>query len=215
MRRRLFCMMVVMIGMLAVISDAEAKKGFYMSLGASYNSIQGDFDGTKGLEGDSDVIILPDIDNAVGIDIRGGYGINDQWAIEAELMSSQHDGTFERLTGDVGYLSFGVNAKYSFRSTQTVQPYLLAGISSNVLVIDKGAADISTGEVDDATLSGIGFNFGAGVDNYFNEHISLTFGVTYRFVDYTTAEGVHEDGAIDDGVDGSGFGVLLSTAFHF
>lgn len=212
-RKSLLLIAVVM--MFLVTSRAEAKSGFYMGLGAAYNTIQGDFDGVSVLGGGTEEIILPDPDNAVGIDVLAGYGISDAWAIELNFMSSGHSGTWAGRNGDVSYNSFSINGKYSFLPEGSVQPYLLFGFSYNALLIKDGAIDIFFGQVADATLSGSGFNAGVGIDNYLSPKVSLTLGIMYRYVDYTEAEGVHRSGTIDDGINGSGFSLLLATAYHF
>jgi opacity protein-like surface antigen len=200
---------------LTIISDAEAKQGFYMGLGAAYNTIQGDFNGRSGLKSATDVIILPKIDNAVGVDVRAGYGINDAWAIEFNLMVSEHDGTWAAFHGDVNFVSFSVNGKYNFAPSDMTQPYILFGIGGNRLLIKKGSENTSTRAVDDATLSGPGIKAGVGLDQYISPHVSLTLGVLYRYVEYTEAKGANQSGTIDDGVDGSGVSFMLTTAYHF
>jgi opacity protein-like surface antigen len=215
MYKKIVYLIVSFIITVTVISEAEAKKGFYMGLGATYNTIDGKFNGSGGLKSDTDTIILPDIKNALGVDIQGGYGINDAWAVELNLMVSEHSGKWSGLTGDVSYASFSINGKYSFRSSDMTQPYLLFGISNNSLVIKNGSKNTATGEVGDATLSGPGVNFGAGIDAYLTPHVSLTLGIMYRYVDYTDASGVDHSGSINDGIDGSGLSVLLTTGYHF
>jgi opacity protein-like surface antigen len=215
MNRKIVFILIAVVMVLMVNSDAEAKSGFYLGLGAAYNTIDGDLNGSGALLSDSDVIYLPDSNNAVGIDILTGYGINDWWAIELNLMSSAHRGRWGGLRGDVSYTSFSLNSKYSFSASSMTQPYLLLGISNNLLIFKKGARNTATGEVDDATLSGIGVNFGTGIDTYFTPQLSLTLGVMYRFVDYTEARGVDTSGTIDDSIDGSGFSIILTSAYHF
>jgi len=215
MYKKIVYVIATVIIMFTVISEAEAKKGFYMGLGATYNTIDGKFNGSGGLKSDTDTIILPDIKNAFGVDILGGYGINDSWSIELNLMVSEHSGEWSGLTGDVDYASFSINGKYSFRSSDMTQPYLLFGISGNSLFIKNGSKNTATGEVGDATLSGAGVNFGAGIDTYITPHVSLTLGIMYRYVDYTEASGVDHSGTIDDGINGSGVSFLLTTAYHF
>ncbi len=215
MNRKIILFVIAAVLVLAVFTDAEAKKGFYIGLGATYNTIQGDFNGNSGLQNETDVIIEPEIQSAVGIDIRGGYGFNDQWALELNLMSSGHNGEWMGRTGTVSYTSFSINGKYSFSSSDSTQPYLLFGISNNMLLIKNGATDTATGETGDATLEGAGVNIGAGIDQYLSQHMSLNLGVLYRFVDYTYASGVNRSGSIEDGVNGSGFSFLLTTAYHF
>ena len=215
MYRKSLFLLIAPIIMLAALSEAEARSGFYLGVGAAYNTIQGDFDGNAALQGATDIIILPDSDNAFGIDILAGYGFTDNWAVELSFISSRHSGTWQGANGDVSYSSFSINTKYSFESSNEVRPYLLFGISSNVLLINEGSIDAFTGEVGDATLSGSGINIGAGIDTYVTPNVSLTLGTLYRYVNYTRAEGVHESGSITDGVDGSGFSFLLITSYHF
>jgi len=130
-------------------------------------------------------------------------------------MRSVHSGNWQGLTGDVNYTGISINGKYRFPASNGTQPYLLYGISHNILLINKGSADISTGETGDATLSGSGFNLGAGLDECLDAQVSLTLGLMYRYVNYTKATGVNESGTIGSGLDGSGFSLLLSTAYHF
>ena len=208
--------LIAAIMVLTAVPDAGAKQGFYVGLGATYNTFESDFNGSAGvLQNGSEVINVPDIKNDFGIDVLGGYGITDQGAIELNLMHSWHRGRWSGQRGDVSYTSFSVNGKYSFLSSSMVQPYLLFGISGNVLLINHGSKNTFTGEVDDATLSGPGANFGAGIDAYLTPHVSLTLGAMYRYVDYTDASGVDHSGTIDGGLNGSGFSFMLTTAYHF
>jgi opacity protein-like surface antigen len=215
MQRKIFFLLIAAFLMLAGVRDAEAKKGFYLGLGTAYNTIHGDFTGSDGLQGGNEIIILPQITSAFGIDILAGYGINDQWAIELNLMSSKHSGSWTNLSGDVSYTSFSVNGKYSFIPSDAVQPYLLFGISNNVLLIKGGAKDTATGKVSDAVLQGLGLDLGTGIDRYLSPHVSLNLGIMYRIVDYTWATGVERSGKIDKAVNGSGFSFLLTGAYHF
>ena len=56
---------------------------------------------------------------------------------------------------------------------------------------------------------------GFGIDSYISPHVSLNIGALYRYVDYTDAEGVHHSGSIDKSLDGSGFSLLMTMAYHF
>lgn len=215
MSRKIVFLLMAVVMVLTGISVAEAKKGFYAGVGITYNTIEGDFNDSGGLRNDSEIIILPEIDNALGIDILGGYGINDQWSIELNLMSSGHRGAWGGLRRDVNYSSFSVNGKYNFLSSGMTQPYLLFGISGNALRIKDGAQNIYTRETGDATLSGPGVSFGVGIDQYLTQQVSLNLGAMYRYVEYTDASGVDHNGSIDDRLNGSGFSFLLTTAYHF
>jgi opacity protein-like surface antigen len=215
MSRKIVFLLAAVVVVLAMVPVAEAKEGFYAGLGITYNTIEGDFNGSGDLRRDNELIIIPDIDNALGIDILGGYGINDRWSIELNLMSSGHRGAWGGVRKDVNYTSFSVNGKYSILSSGMTQPYLLFGISGNALRIKNGGENTLTGEIGDATLSGPGLNVGVGIDEYFTQHVSVDLGVMYRYVEYTDASGVDDSGRIDDRLNGSGFSFLLTAGYHF
>lgn len=195
--------------------EVEAKTGFYLGAGAVYNTIQGDLNGASGLSSGTEVIILPKIDNGYGFNILAGYGITGNWSVELNFMEVGHSGKWEGLNGTVDYISFSFNGKYNFMSHKSTQPYLLFGISGNQLVIKDGVADTFTGSIGDATLTGPGMQAGFGVDQYLGQHVSVTIGALYRYVDYTDAQGIHISGSIDKSVNGSGFGLLFEAAYHF
>jgi hypothetical protein len=214
MYKSVMYMFIAAFMIVSAASEADAGKGFYLGVGIPYNTIEGDFKGNSALEGGNEVIILPDIDGALGINVLMGYGFTRQWAIELNFLGSGHDGNWMGSAGNVDFFSFSINGKYNFPSSGATQPYLLFGISGNSLNIQDGSQNLWTGEIGDATLSGPGFNLGGGVEHYFRK-MSLRLGVTYRFVDYTDAEGVSNSGGIEDSLDGSGFTVMVSTAYHF
>jgi Outer membrane protein beta-barrel domain len=135
MDRKMVFLLIATVVVLALCREAGAKEGFYAGLGTAYNTINGDFKGDGGLQGGSEVIILPKINNAFGIDILGGYGLNDQWAIELNLMSSGHSGSWTGLTEDVRYTSFSINGKYSFSSPDkciTIVEWFVPGYSKRL-----------------------------------------------------------------------------------
>jgi opacity protein-like surface antigen len=215
MFRTVFLILAAFTMICGVTSDADARKGFYIGVGLPYNTITGDFDGNSALQGGNEIIIVPEIDGAVGFAVMPGIGINQQWAIELHFLGSSHDGSWLGSSGDVEFFSFSINGKYNFSPSQSTQPYLLFGISSNTLVITDGSWDTLSGEVGDATFSGPGFNFGGGIEHYVDPHVSFRLGLTYRFVDYTDAEGVNQSGTIEDSLDGSGISFMVSTAYNF
>ncbi len=94
MRRKIGLIFIAAVLVFGGTGIAEAKQGFYLGLGTTYTTINGDFTGSAGLTRDTDVIILPKINNAFGFDILTGYGINDEWAVELNLMNSGHNGTW-------------------------------------------------------------------------------------------------------------------------
>jgi opacity protein-like surface antigen len=214
-KKPLFSVLVAVLLVFGAVATATAKQGFYLGMGLPYNTIGGDFDGSSGLQGGNDIILQPKIDGAFGLAVMGGYRITPHWAVELDAIGSSHDGKWGQMTERVQYFSFSVNGKYYVGASQTTQPYFLLGISGNLLVVKDGSKDTLSGAVDDGTFSGAGVNVGTGVDEYVGQNVTVSLGALYRYVGYTDAQGVNTSGSIDKTVNGSGFTLLLSTAYHF
>lgn len=216
MTRRL-TYIAILCGLLiwGINSEALAKQGFYMGLGIPYNTIGGDFDGKSSLIGANDLIILPEIDGGIGFGILLGYGFTKDMALELSYFGTSHNAEFLGGRGDVDYNVLNLDLKFSFLTEQPTQPYLLFGLGLNEIVVKDGSVNFFTGQVGDGTFTGGSFNLGAGVDHYFTPNISLGAGLIYRIVRYDEAEGVTDSGSINDKLNGDGFGLVISTAYHF
>ena len=216
MTRRHVCV-VILYGLMifGIKSEVLAKQGFYMGLGIPYNTIGGDFDGKSSLIGANDLIILPEIDGGLGLGILLGYGFTKDTALELSYFGTSHNAKFLGGSGDVDYNVLNLDLKFSFLTEQPTQPYLLFGLGFNQIAVKDGSVNLFTGQVGDGTFTGVGFNLGAGVDHYFTPNISLGAGLIYRIVRYDEAEGVTDSGSIDSKLNGDGFGLVLSTAYHF
>lgn len=195
-------------------TSAFARQGFYLGAGVPYNTVGGDFDGKSFLVGPDDIIIQPEIDGGFGYGILAGYGFTPAWALELSYLASSHDAEFLGGSGDVKYSAFNIDLKYSLLTSQATQPYFRVGIGFPKLVVEDGSASF-LGQVGDAEYTGVGLNLGVGVDHYVTPHFSVGAGATYRIVEYDEAEGVVGSGKIDDNLDGDGFGLMLSAAYHF
>jgi hypothetical protein len=159
MIKRLWILLLGLLLISGLSSEASAEEGVYFGLAIPYNTIDGDFDGESALSGDNDIIIVPEID--------GGQG-------------------------------FG----------------LLLGLGVHVLVVKDGSVNVFTGEVGDATYTGIGFNLGAGVDHYLSSSVSAGLGFVYRVVSYDQAEGVTDEGELDDPLSGNGYSLVFNLSYH-
>jgi opacity protein-like surface antigen len=198
----------------APASAVLANEGFYLGLGIPYNTIGGDFDGESVFVGASDLIIVPEIDGALGFGILGGYQANNGLAFELSYLASSHDAKWLGASGDVDYSVVNLDFKYNFSTDRPTQPYLLLGLGLHEVVVVDGSVSVS-GQIGDATYTGTGFNIGAGVDQYVNPNVSIGLGLTYRIVEYDEAEGVVGKGKLDDSLNGDGFGLVLDAAYHF
>lgn len=194
---------------------ALAKEGFYLGAGLSYNTIGGDFDGESVLSQGSEVVVVPEIDSAAGLALLVGYNFTPGFGIEASYYASKHDITWMGASGEAAFGTLNLDLKFNFAASQPTQPYVLVGIGSNVVIVEDGAFDLFTGEVDDATYTGVGFNAGIGVESYLSSNFSVRAGATYRFVEYDKAKGLDEEGDIEDPLKGSGLSAALMAAYHF
>lgn len=203
-------------------SAAAAKQGFYLGWGLAMNQIGGDFDGESGFVGAdgaaTEVIILPEIDPGLGLDLSAGFGFTDQVALEGRLIASQHDAEFAGASGDVNYRLINFNLKFSFNPTADFQPFVLAGVGAASVEVEEGASRVDgSGGVDvgDATYSGLSFNFGAGADYYVTRSFSVGGALMFRIERYDQAEGVKVDGDLPEDVNGNGLSLLIGAAYHF
>ncbi len=217
MKKTGYFILVATCLLFGVSSSATAKQGFYVGVGIPYNTIDGDFDGSSVFNSEQDanwINYLPQIEGAFGINVVVGYGISEHWAVEFDNMRSNHDWKWGTQSGKAIYYNFSINGKYNFTASQTTQPYILVGIGNNDLEIKNGSIDLDTGQVGSGDFSGPGINVGTGIDQYLGQHLCVTLGLMYRFVDYTNVNGV-SGYRIDASVKGSGFTLLLGTVYHF
>jgi hypothetical protein len=192
----------------------SAKEGFYLGLNVPYTTVQGDFDGSSELTGTQEAIAIPVIKGAFGIGVVAGIGIGESFAIEIAASDSVHNVEWLGAHGNGDQRSLALLLKHSFLRTETIQPFITYGITYNQLNLKDAAVNLS-GSIGDATLTGWGIDFGVGGDHYFTPYISAGGTVVYHLVEYKSAKGINESGSIDNGVNGSGLGVVLSAAYHF
>lgn len=218
MKKTIYLIPVIICFLLGSISTAAAKQGFYIGIGVPYSTIDGDFDGSSVVHSGPDgnwIDYLPEMDGAFGINVQGGFGISEHWAVEFNIIRSGHDWKWQAESDKADYYTFSMSGKYNFSVSQTKQTYILLGISHNELEINNGSTDLGTGQVDDGRLSGPGINIGAGIDQYLGRHICVTLGLMYRFINYNSVHGAGSGFLRAATIKGSGFTFLLGTAYHF
>lgn len=194
-----------------------AKKGFSLGVDFPYNSIESDFDGKRGYvsTNGNETLLVPKIDSAFGFGVLFGFGYTPESALEINYQASTHRSTWQGLNFDVNYSVLNFNYKYSFQDFGETQPYLMLGLGLNTLTVKNGASMASPFQIGDAKYTGISFNFEGGIDHYFTPNISAGFGLAYHYVDFTQGAGISTSGKLPSGLNGSGFGMILSTAYHF
>jgi len=122
--------------------DFQAKNGFYISLGAANNTLEGDFDGKTFFVGSSDIILVRDVDSGIGLKIALGNR-SPKSTFEASFSQSSHDVTFSGFQGDADLTLVNLDWRSFFSVKSRVQPFLLYGLNYSRFVVEDGSATLS------------------------------------------------------------------------
>ncbi len=124
-------------------------------------------------------------------------------------MGSGHD---EKRAG-YGKVSFG-GLSLDFRIPLTAQEnpnqiYVLAGLGGYSL---KGFDPVAGADV---KYSGGGFDLGAGLEHYFNEHLAFDLAAVYRAIKYDKKEVRGDTTKLDPRINGDMLSVAVGLNYHF
>lgn len=191
-----------------------ALEGFYVGGSFLVQGIEGDFDGDDALfeSGGNDVILVPEIDPGLGFALVAGWR-TPKVAFEMSFRQTWHDTEFGGVeSGDAVLYALDLDVKPYFFTEEPVQPFLLVGMSMPILVLEDALSEDGGVTFDeDATLTGLGFNFGGGFSLFATEQFAVHMTGGYRFAWYFDAEGDE----IDDDLDGQGFFASVGVTFTF
>lgn len=211
----LFIVLVfVLIDIVTPISAEESafytQDGLYLEIFGVRNSVGKDFDDSISLLTSSALYDVPDVDAGNGFGISLGAKKKNT-AFEFSYQRSTHDtsSSYVGIGDQTGYLNiFDMNAKIDIFAKEQVRPYLLLGFGIPWLTITDSMYD---GSYDDETFIGLSGNLGAGLAYYLNPRVCLTGGMTYRWMIFTSVDGVE----IEDDLSAGGPCFRLGLAFTF
>ena len=166
-----------------------AQNGVYVGLTLPFNKLEGDFDGkTVVIDAYSyETIVIPRINSKSGFGVALGAR-SDIIAGEMSYHWSQHDDDWMGYKGVTNFNILNLDSKLFIATDQQIQPYLLLGVAYSWLVVEDGSVDYYS--YDDANLYGFGFNIGGGLAIYLNPRLAIGGGITYRYLEYSTMDGV-------------------------
>lgn len=183
---------VLLMGLAA--APTAAKDGWYVGASFMRNDMQG-----------SDVDSL---DAAVGLGIKGGYNFGPV-AVELSLFGSKHTDSRAGY-GDARFSGFSIDAKVPlFPAYETNKVYVLIGLGGYGLK----QYDPILGA--DATYSGGGFDFGAGVEHFFGEHLALNLAAIQRTIKYDKREALGTKTTLPKRLDGDVFTLEAGLNYYF
>lgn len=183
----------------------------------------GDFNGTiiashnSGTETELDLI--PAIDRKFGWGALIGYR-RGPWAVEMSYWRSDHTATFNNgvtLTTPASLQSLNFDFKRYFFTQAPTQPFFQFGFSLPWLWVRQASSLVPSNLVDDETISGIGFNLGAGLEIYLDNNFSIMGGVIQRWTGFNQINGaakIPENTLYDDG-NPSDIGSLEGDGLNF
>lgn len=162
---------------------------------------------THSYSGLTEFDLVPSISRNFGFGGLIGYRTG-AWAAEISYCSSDHDSVWSdrffnpsaptTYFGTASYQSINVDFKRYLFTKYPTQPFISLGLSFPWLVVRDGSLlDFGGGinYIDDATISGIGFNLGAGLEIYLGQDYSLVGGVTERFSGFNQINGAAKQAA--------------------
>lgn len=183
-----------------------------MSASMLYATLDGDFDGNAVLANFEGALAVPDVDPDIGFAIGIGYR-GESYSFEFSFQRVEHDSNFLGFPLDTSSNSVNFNFKWHFLTHYRVQPHLLIGAAFPFVIVEDGSVS-ADGEVDDASLVGLGANLGGGVSYYVTRRMAVVVEGGYRLAVYTLGFGAGDaSGSLDEALDGSGFFLTAGISF--
>jgi predicted porin len=162
MRRTATLMSLTAALLLFTAAPAAAREGFYLGANVLFNDISGDVNSPE------------TVNSGNGRGLRGGFGLNTYFAIEAGIWKTKH---IPVNGGSAANLEAGtLDLKISFPlSGSYMEPYLLVGAGSYTI------------EQSGISRDGKGGRIGVGIDMYLFPALSLNVGFTHNKVTFTNS----------------------------
>ncbi|MDH3710835.1 MAG: hypothetical protein OER04_13155 [Cyclobacteriaceae bacterium] len=193
------CICAVLWNIEAMQAQFQMDEGFYISLGGSYQTLGGDFDGEAVLVAPQDIFLVPEVEAALGIGAKVGFRAENV-ALELSLMRGNHDVSWVGAQGEAILSLWSLSVQYYLFYDKPFQPFLQLGWSPvTALRVRDAAALVTTMEVSDAIfISKIGnFNAGGGLAYYLSPKVFVHVTALYYRLSYGSIESEAERVAIE------------------
>jgi hypothetical protein len=184
------------VGVLGALTHIDADGDFNNSLRFRHD-----------YSGRTEFNLVPSISRNFGFGGMVGYRTG-AWAGEISFIVSEHESVWSNrffnptlpvtYFGVASYQSINLDFKRYLLTKYPAQPFFSLGVSFPWLVVKDGSLlDYGGGinYIDDATISGIGLNLGAGVEIYLGKDYSLVGGVVERFSGFNQINGATKQAA--------------------
>ncbi len=177
----------------------------------------------------TEVDLIPSITRQFGFGVLVGHR-EGPWACEISFWKSSHTATFIQagpvtITNPASLQALNIDLKRYFFTTLPTQPFINLGLSFPWLYVQDGSYLVSSSGTsnNNETISGIGFNIGAGMELYLDNNFSLIGGLYERFTEFDQINGASKipldqmyfDGNPSDigALAGNGLNIYVGTTF--
>ncbi len=206
----------------------------------------GDFNGINWLQSVPSTVsgsvttFYPEQDLIPSINRKYGWGAlvghrEGPWALEISYWRSDHTGTFTNgvtVSNPASYQSLNFDFKRYLFTQLPTQPFIQLGLSLPWLWFRQGSYQVDTSttpptvfNVNDETISGVGFNLGAGLEIYIGNNFSIMGAACQRWTGFNQVNGASKvannnlyfDGNSSDvgTYEGDGLNFYVGTTFGF
>lgn len=203
---------------LATVS-VSAQAGVYIGGGSSQVALDGDFDGDSMVEGGGSGEILPQWDPARGVKYIFGVDYGNQ-GMELTWTKSDLEGQWLEIPVAGEYSSYNWDMKHRFGSLLgdtakvKVEPLFVMGMNLMEVSITDGSIGTS-GEIRNAAYKGFGYRLGGGLSVQPIRSVRIDLIGTYRFINFSTVDGVVSGSVKEMEISGSGLSVSVEATYTF
>jgi hypothetical protein len=158
----------------------------YLSFMISRSTLKGDFDGTTFFQGAGLVLLVPEVEPAMGFGMalgvkrRLGQGLKNALGAEFYIVRSSHDGTWLDVPGSGVLWDVGAGLSWHLLADRRIQPYLKGSFGFTGFDFNVDAAL----ELDTCPFAGTKRAFGFGLSAYLTPKWFLDIGLSmnsFRF----------------------------------
>ncbi len=191
----------------------------------------GDFNGVNYVTsnssgGSAERDLIPSINRNFGFGVLVGHR-EGPWAAEVSFWRSDHTASFifagpTTITNPASLQSINFDIKRYFLTQFPTQPFINIGFSLPWLWVRGFSEQLDsgnnpTGFVNDETISGIGFNLGAGMEIYLDNNFSVLGGLYQRWTGFDQLNGFNKVAFNSIYFDGkpSDIGSMEGDGLHF
>jgi opacity protein-like surface antigen len=198
--------------------DVFQGEGMYVGLHLTESQVLGDFDGRTAVVDDpmtpTQFVFLPETDASPGFGVEVGYRWN-VWDIFLSWETTDYDAQFAGMSMNTSIDYLDLMFRRYYRTTKSLQPYLMVGLGWSEGVIENGALDTNVPLTTDAKLKdGVNYNVGAGLALYTLPWFHVYGQAMWRFGRYDSVTGPFGTSLVSGVVDSDAWEISTGASIR-